>query len=98
MIVKVHPTSGIEMERVTVDPASQSIKGVPLFYGAGSEASAFFAQVTDDNGKVLASAVLKVSGKSGKLFLQDRTAPVKPYMERPRKKRGAGPMAAQIRQ
>jgi len=88
MLVTIQPTSGLEIEKVVVDAPKFTISGSPLFYGKGSEAAAFHVKIFDDEGKLLNGSILKIRGRDAKPYFQDRTAPVKPSMEQPHKRKG----------
>lgn len=84
MIIKVIAAGAIEIENVKTDTAKSTIEGSPLFYGSGSEAVAFIVQTYTDDNKLIATAQLRVSGKTGRVSAWDKTTPVKPQIERPK--------------
>jgi hypothetical protein len=89
MKVEFKAASAIEFENVVIDQAAQTIKGSPLFYGKGLDAVVMRVQVLSDDNKPLKVMLLKISGVDGSIKVDDRTKPVKPYMERPHKPRKA---------
>jgi len=64
------------------DPETGQVLSVPNFYGKGKEGIAAVLQVFTDDGKLLRAALLVIDGATGKMSLQDRSAPGKAAMER----------------
>jgi hypothetical protein len=86
MKIEITPPSKIEAEAVEVLATGLSIK--PLFFGNGLEAATVgVVKVYSNAGDLVYMGILRVSG-AGKPVLQERTKPVTPRLDRPRKGKG----------
>ena len=78
MRVEISPASNIEI--ADVEFTGGSLKGRPLFYGTGVEATAFVIKTLKEDGSVIHTSVLRVSGRSGEPRLCTNK-PVPPIFE-----------------
>lgn len=81
MKLQVCPPSVLEATDVQAN-SKEGLMLRPLFYGAGKDSVGAIIRVMSDEGNLVSQAVLKISGDTGKVSLQDRTMPVPPAMER----------------
>lgn len=78
MRVEISPASNIEI--ADVEFTGGSLKGRPLFYGTGIEATAFIIKTLREDGSVIHTSILRVSGRSGEPRLCTNK-PVPPILE-----------------
>ncbi len=77
MVVKIESPGPLDVEAFT-DIATGGVESKPFFYDSGKEGTAAVIRVFDAEGELLSAARLVVDGATGKVKLQDRTAPTKP--------------------
>jgi len=81
MKMKLTLPSDLEVENVKFDGKARVLELDLIFYGKGNEATAGVLQTLNKDGLTHGVSILKVSGKTGKPQLQDRSARVVPPIE-----------------
>jgi hypothetical protein len=82
MKVKIESPGPLDVDSFVVNEDNGvGVEAAPYFYDSGKEGTAAVLRVFDDEDKLLSAARLVVDGTTGKLRLQDRTAPTKSRLE-----------------
>lgn len=82
MKMKITLPSDLEVENVKFDNRTRTLELDLIYYGRGAEATAGVIQTINERGLTKSISVMRVSGKTGKLQIQDRSARVVPPIDK----------------
>ena len=83
-------TSPGMLETKSILGTNEKFTVVPQFFGNGRAANALLIKTYDGANNSLRTYLVEISGTNGKLSLIDRTAPVQPRIDAPKKAADAG--------
>jgi hypothetical protein len=93
MHIEIVPASDMEVKDAVAEAGK--LKLTPLFFGNGFTSNIALIKAFNDEGKIISMTLVQVSGVTGHVKVQDRSAPVPAAMERKKKPKADEPSRAE---